>query len=324
MHRVVIVVQHDVVSFDLSIPYEVFSRVTLSSGQAAYQFRVCAEHAQIETAGFGLTLRWGLEQLAEADTIIIPGTDDPSGPLSDALKVALQKAMAKGTRIASICSGSFTLAASGVLDGLRATTHWRAVSDMARLFPKVHVDPNVLFVDNGQVLTSAGAVAGLDLCLHMVRCDFGAAVAADAARLAVMSLEREGGQAQFIVHSDPESDSSLGPLLLWLDENLDQPLSLKTIAAHAAISSRTLSRRFLEQMGTTPLQWLSRARVRRAQLLLETTRFSIEQIASKAGFGSSTTLRERFQQHLCISPQGYRRGFNRAGNKSRTSAGLIE
>ncbi|MBK5344673.1 AraC family transcriptional regulator [Pseudomonas sp. TH49] len=312
MHRIVIVVQHDVVSFDLSIPYEVFSRVTLTSGKPAYRVRVCAEHSKIEMAGFGLTFRWGLEQLAEADTIIIPGTEDLSGSVSDALRTAVQRAVAKGTRIASICSGSFTLAASGVLDGLRATTHWRAAADMARLFPKVKVDPNVLFVDNGQILTSAGASAGLDLCLHMVRCDFGATVAADAARLAVMSLEREGGQAQFIVHSAPESNSALGPLLIWLDENLDQPLSLKTIAAHAAISSRTLSRRFLEQIGATPLQWLSRARVRRAQLLLETTRFSVEQIAGRVGFGSSTTLREHFQQQLGISPQRYRRGFSRS------------
>ncbi|WP_149086564.1 GlxA family transcriptional regulator [Pseudomonas prosekii] len=311
MHRVVIVVQHRVVSFDLSIPYEVFSRVTLPSGQDAYRVRVCAEHPHVETAGFGLTVSWGLEQLAEADTIIIPGTDDLDGPVSDALKSALQKAAARGTRLASICSGSFTLAACGVLNGLRATTHWRAVSDMVRMFPLVEVDANVLFVDNGQILTSAGAVAGLDLCLHMVRSDFGATVAAGAARLAVVSLEREGGQAQFIVHSAPNSNSALGPLLVWMDENLEKPLSLKTIAAHAAVSSRTLSRRFLEQMGTTPLQWLSRARVRRAQLLLETTHFSIEQIASMAGFGCSTTLRERFQQQLGISPQGYRRGFNK-------------
>ncbi|MCF7554985.1 GlxA family transcriptional regulator [Pseudomonas petrae] len=312
MHRVVIVAQPNVVSFDLSIPYEVFARSALPSGAPAYDVRVCAERSYVETQGFGLTVKWGLEELENADTIMIPGTDDCSAPVSVALISALQKAKARGTRIASICSGSFTLAASEILDGLRATTHWRAASDLARLFPNVNVDPNVLFVDNGQILTSAGAAAGLDLCLHMVRCDFGAAVAAAAAaaRLAVVSLEREGGQAQFIVHHAPETNLALSPLLAWLDKNLDQPLSLQTIALQGAMSTRTLSRRFSQILGVTPLQWLSHARVRRAQTLLETTRYSVEQIASTVGFGSSTTLRERFQQQLGISPQRYRRGFN--------------
>ncbi|MGV8864997.1 MAG: GlxA family transcriptional regulator [Pseudomonas sp.] len=309
MHKVAIVAQPGVVPFDLSIPYEVFSRVVLRNGHAPYQVRVCAETPEVTSEGFDLKIKWGLEQLDEADTIIVPGTDNVSVEVSCSLASALQAAAVKGTRIASICSGSFTLAGSGLLDGLRATTHWRAAAELTQRFPEVEVDANVLFVDNGQILTSAGAAAGLDLCLYMVRRDFGAMVAADAARLAVMLMERDGGQAQFIVHHSPDSASTLAPLLAWLHQNLEQSLSMKVIARHASVSSRTLSRRFTEQLGTSPLQWVLQARIRRAQKLLETTTLSIERIACESGFGSATTLRERFQQHLRINPQRYRRGF---------------
>ncbi|WP_280510086.1 GlxA family transcriptional regulator, partial [Nocardia farcinica] len=217
-----------------------------------------------------------------------------------------------GTRIASICTGTFPLAATGLLDGLRATTHWAAAEALARAHPAVTVDPDVLYVDNdGRVLTSAGAAAGLDLCLHLVRRDYGSAVAADAARLAVMPLEREGGQAQFIVAPLPPAPrgSALEPLLIWLQDNLSRPLTLAEIAAHAGTSTRTLLRQFRDQTGTTPLRWLHRARIHRAQHLLETTDHTVERIAAQVGFGSPTTFRERFTRVTGVTPHAYRRSF---------------
>ena len=202
-------------------------------------------------------------------------------------------------------------AATGLLDGLRATTHWIAAGDLAAMYPKVTVDANVLYVDNGQFLTSAGAAAGLDMCLHMIRRDHGSAVAAHAARMAVMPLEREGGQAQFIVHAQQPAPAgtTLEPVLHWLEDHCDRDLTLDEIAAHAGMSARTLNRRFREQTGTTPLQWLHRARVRRAQHLLETTAYPVERIATQVGFGSPTAFRERFRRVVGTSPLGYRRAF---------------
>jgi transcriptional regulator GlxA family with amidase domain len=220
--------------------------------------------------------------------------------------------------VASICSGAFLLAATGLLDGRRATTHWLGTGELARRYPRVHVDPDVLYVDEGQVLTSAGAAAAFDLCLHLVRLDYGSAVAVDAARASVMPLERDGGQAQFITHAAPAPDgSSLAPLLVWLEENLSKALSLDRIARRAAMSIRSLNRRFREQTGTTPLQWLLRARVRRAQSLLETTTDSIEHIATTVGFGSVTALRAHFRRGVATSPQAYRRAFR---NRSATDS----
>ncbi len=225
---------------------------------------------------------------------------------------ARRSAAEDGTRIASICSGTFPLAATGLLDGLRATTHWKAAELLAATHPDIEVDPDVLYVDNGQLLTSAGAAAGLDLCLHMIRRDYGSAVAADAARTSVMPLEREGGQAQFIVHpgTPVPRGSALEPLLTWLQDNLGRDLTLTDIAAHAGTSTRTLIRRFREQTGTTPLQWLHRARIRRAQHLLEATRHSVERIGTQVGFGSPTAFRDRFKKATGVSPHTYRRSFS--------------
>lgn len=202
MHTVAIVALDGVVPFDLSIPTEVFGRVRLPGGGEGYQVRVCGVSPEVHAGAFVMKTRHGLSALARADTIILPGITDVSAPAPPRLLSALRAAAARGTRIASICSGAF-LAAAGLLDGLRATTHWLATEELARRHPAVQVDPNVLYVDNGQLLTSAGAAAGLDLCLHLVRRDYGAAVAADAARLAVMPLERTGGQSQFITHVPP-------------------------------------------------------------------------------------------------------------------------
>ncbi|MFC8310325.1 GlxA family transcriptional regulator [Streptomyces olivaceus] len=311
MHTVAVLALDRVIPFDLSTPIEVFSRTRLPDGRPGYQIRVCAERSEVDAGAFTLRAPWGLDGLRDADTIVVPGTATPADPLSPAVRDALRTAAADGTRIASICAGTFPLAATGLLDGLRATTHWLAAEALAGAHPDVEVDPDVLYVDNGQLLTSAGAAAGLDLCLHMIRRDHGSAVAAHAARLSVMPLEREGGQAQFIVHDYPPAPrgSALEPLLTWLRDNLARDLALADIAAHAGMSTRTLIRRFREQTGSTPLQWLHRARVRQAQHLLETTQHSVERIAGQVGFGSPTAFRERFKRTTGVSPQTYRRTF---------------
>ncbi|MEI5007401.1 helix-turn-helix domain-containing protein [Streptomyces sp. PmtA] len=310
MHTVAVLALDQVIPFDLSSPIEVFTRTRLPDGRAGYQIRVCAERPEIDAGSFTLRAPWGLDGLRGADTIIVPGTATTAPPSPEVL-AALRAAAGDGTRIASICSGTFPLAATGLLDGLRATTHWAAAAALAAAYPDVTVDPGVLYVDNGQILTSAGAAAGLDLCLHMIRRDYGSAVAADAARLSVMPLEREGGQAQFIVHEHPPTPkgSTLEPLLTWLRDNLGRDLILADIATRAGTSTRSLIRHFRAQTGTTPLQWLHSARIRQAQHLLETTDHSVERIAAQVGFGSTTAFRDRFKRTTGVSPHTYRRSF---------------
>jgi transcriptional regulator GlxA family with amidase domain len=311
MHTVAVLALENVVPFDLSTPLEVFGRTRMPDGRPGYRVQVCAPTPRVDAGLFTLEARRGLDALADADTVIVPGTATPFAPLPAPVLDALRTAGAAGARIASICVGTFALAQAGLLDGLRATTHWLVAPELARLHPRVDVDPDVLYVDNGQILTSAGAAAGLDLCLHMIRRDYGSAAAADAARLSVMPLEREGGQAQFIVHEQPPvpQGAVLEPLLRWLEENADRELTLDEIAQHAGMSTRTLLRRFREQTGSTPLQWLHRARIRQAQHLLETSGHSVERIAARVGFGSPTAFRERFKRVTGVSPQSYRRTF---------------
>jgi transcriptional regulator GlxA family with amidase domain len=309
-HHVVVVAAQSVISFDLTTPLEIFRGARLADGTAPYRVVVCGVARTVRTADFEIRVRAGLEALARAQTIIVPGVGDLDATVPPALVLALRRAAGRGARIASICSGAFLLAATGLLDGRRATTHWRAAAELARRHPEIEVDPNVLFVDEGNLLTSAGATAGIDLCLHLVRRDYGAAVAANAARTAVVALEREGGQAQFIVPPPLPSDGeSLVPLVTWIEQNLHRDLSLLALARRAAMSTRTLSRRFHEQMGTTPAQWVVRARVRRAQQLLETSDHAVERVASLSGFNSATTLRVQFQQVVGTSPRAYRRSF---------------
>ncbi len=310
VHTVSVLALDEVLAFDLSTPVEVFGRARLPDGRVAYRVRVCAPTDEVDAGVFALRAPWGLAALAGADTIILPGLADPTAQIPEDVLEALRAAAEGGTRIASICVGAFTLAAAGLLDGLRATTHWAAAKELSRRYPDVDVDADVLFVDNGQILTSAGAAAGLDLCLHMIRQNHGSAVAADAARLAVMPLERDGGQAQYIVHEQRDAEgSNLEPLLRRMEENAHRELTLDDIATRATMSSRTLNRRFREQTGTTPLQWLRRSRIRRAQYLLETTGHSVERIALQVGFGSPTSFRDRFKRLVGTSPHAYRRAF---------------
>lgn len=310
-HVVAVVALPGLIAFDLTMPCEVFGRTVLSGGRRPYEVRVCGEARRVDVGAFAVAVRWGLDELARAHTVIVPGIEAPEEPVSPAVLVALRAAAARGARIASICSGAFVLAQAGLLDGLRVTTHWVAAGLLAELFPRVTVDPNVLFVDHGRILTSAGGAAGMDLCLHMLRRDLGAAAAAHASRLAVVPLERSGGQAQYIVHEPPTSSSSLAPLLEWMGRHLHEELDLARLARRAGTSTRTLSRRFREQTGTTPKQWLVTARIARAQHLLETTPLSLEEIAERVGFAAASTLRGRFTRLLGTSPMHYRRVFRR-------------
>ncbi|MGW3322036.1 GlxA family transcriptional regulator [Streptomyces virginiae] len=325
MHTVVVLALDGVIPFDLSTPIEVFARTRLPDGRPAYRVRVCAPAEEVDAGAFVLRAPWPLAELAEADTIIVPGVADPAAPVPEEVLDALRQAAARGTRIASICVGAFVLAATGLLDGLRVTTHWSAAGLLAALHPAVEVDPGVLYVDNGQLLTSAGAAAGLDLCLHMIRRDLGSAVAADAARLSVMPLEREGGQAQFIVHDQPPAPrgSVLEPLLRWMEDNARRDLTLDDVAAQGGMSVRTLNRRFREQTGTSPLQWLHRARIRQAQYLLEVTAHPVERIAAQVGFGSPTAFRERFKRLTGTSPHAYRRTFQVKDRTAQNSTGTV-
>ncbi|MFG2082714.1 GlxA family transcriptional regulator [Micromonospora tulbaghiae] len=310
MHTVAVLALDSVVPFDLATPMEVFGRTRLPDGRPGYRVVVCAATPTVTTGAFSIAVPYGLDVLADADTVVVPGVSDPAAAAAAAVLDALRTAAANGARIASICGGAFTLAATGLLDGHRATTHWVATGRLAARHPRVRVDPDVLYVDNGQFLTSAGAAAGLDLCLHLVRRDHGAAVAADAARLSVMPLERAGGQAQFITHEPPAPDgATLEPLLAWMRDNTGRELTLADIARHAGLSTRTLNRRFRDQTGTTPLRWLHRVRVHQAQHLLETTTHPVDRVASQVGFGSTTAFRDRFKRITGTSPQAYRRSF---------------
>ena len=317
-HRVAILAYDGVVLGDLAMPLEIFGRVRDAKGQPVYDVRVCAVSEQVQSEHLNLRVPWRLTSVARADTIVVPGIDRCDRMVPPTIFGALRNASHRGARIASICTGAFVLAQAGLLDGLRATTHWRAAGELARRYPQIKVDADVLYVDNGNVLTSAGAAAGMDLCLYLVRRDHGASVAAHVARAAVMPLERAGGQAQFIEFKPPEAGDSMGPLLIWMEHNLNKSLSLSTVARHAQMSVRTLSRRFTEQVGLTPAQWVARARVRRAQLLLETTPLSIEHIAANAGFQSASVLREHFKSSVGVAPLAWRQSFGSSNSVDLT------
>lgn len=316
MHEVVVLALDDVIAFDLATAVETFRSVRRADGSPGYQVSVAGPGPLVRSGPMSIKLDLNLDALTAADTIVIPGRDDPTAGIDPAVLTALTQAAGRGARLASICVGAFDLAATGLLDGRRATTHWRAAALLAERHPAIRVDPAVLYVDEGSVLTSAGAAAGLDLCLHLVDSDYGAAVAMDTARAAVMPLFRDGGQAQFIDHATGLSSTSLAPVLEWMEAHLAQPVSLDVIAERAHLSARTLSRRFRDQLGTTPSAWLTRARLRRARSLLESTDDSIDRIAAATGLGSGANLRARFQAELGTTPTGYRRAFRTAGGIS--------
>jgi transcriptional regulator GlxA family with amidase domain len=314
-HVVAVLALDEVIGLDLAIPCHVFDSVVLPNGEMPYEVRVCAARpvrAMVNVhAKFTIRTAWRLADALDADTIIVPGMSDPAQPLPARLLRLLRRAHERGARVASVCTGAFVLAGAGLLDGRRATTHWDDAGDLARRYPEVQVDPDVLFVDNdGTVLTSAGVAAGLDMCLYLISADFGASVAASTARRVVVPVVRDGGQAQFIKHEIPAGATPLiTTTLVWMDDNLRQPLTLDDIARHAAMSIRTLNRQFRDHVGTTPLQWLLSLRVERAKQLLETTDLPVERIADEVGFGSAVTLRHHFTRRVRVPPQRYRAAF---------------
>ncbi|GJD96146.1 HTH-type transcriptional regulator CdhR [Methylobacterium iners] len=282
---------------------------------------MCGEASEVRTRAFDIHAPFTLTDLERADTVIVPGVEDLDLAVPATIVEAVAAAYARGARVASICTGAFVLAAAGLLDGKRATTHWQAADLLASRYPTVIVDSDVLFVEAGQVVTSAGASAGLDMCLHLLRLDHGHAVAADVARLAVAPLVREGGQSQFIRREVSGSASNLGSLLDWMAQNAHRPLTVELLARRAAMSPRTFARRFREQTGTTPLQWLITARVRRAQELLETSSLTINEVAVASGFDDPATLRDRFQRMVGVGPNAYRRSFGSPAKPSRNRKG---
>lgn len=297
------------VLLDVTIPYETFLGATDLADEPCYEVSLCGPEKRVLCSGLGLSVQRPLATLRRVDTIVIPGMREPDIALPENVRKELIRAYARGARLVSICSGAFLLAQTGLLDGKRATTHWRGARDLKERHPRVEVDEKSLYIDEGRILTSAGGFAGLDLCLYLVRKDFGAAVASHVAKRAVAPLERAGGQAQFISHELPEADDSLHSVLIWLKSNLDKDLSIAAVAKRAGMSVRTLGRQFQRQTGISPYRWILRARVQRARELLETTDHSIERIADLCGFSSALSLRENFREQVLSSPTDYRRSF---------------
>jgi len=310
-HRphVVAAVAYDRLStFEFGIVVELFGRRRPEIANW-YDFIVCSETTGAVAAAGGVKIvaKSGLAALARADTIIVPGWRDIHERPPERLTNALRKAHTRGARLVSICSGTFVLAATGLLNGRRATTHWRYADVLRRDYPDIQVDPKVLYVDEGDILTSAGSAAGIDLCLHIIRRDFGVRVVNDVARRLVMAPHREGGQAQFIPH--PVGDATepwLSDLLQWAERHLHEPLTTSRLAAIARMTRRTFFRRFSAMTGGTPAEWLTGLRLARARDLLETSTKPVERIAWDCGFGSAATMRHHFHQRLNISPTSYR------------------
>jgi AraC family transcriptional regulator, transcriptional activator FtrA len=277
-----------------------------------YRLSICAAGTRLVTTetGFRIEAPHGLAALRRADTVIVPATGSLDSVPVEVLD-GLRRAHARGARILSLCTGAFVLAAAGLLDGRRATTHWSESDELARQYPSVSVDPDVLYVDEGDILTSAGSAASIDLCLHVVRQDYGAEVATQLARQMVVPPHRDGGQAQYI--DTPmravETSDLFGETLTWLQEHLDEPVTINDLAARSAMSPRTFARRFMAGTGTTPYQWLLRQRIQLAQRLLETGDLPIELVASTSGFGTAANLRKHFNRAIRTSPQSYRRTF---------------
>ena len=311
-HAVAIVAYDGATAFELGIACEVFGgHWAAILGAPWYHSFVCAPAPGPVTldAGFQMQAAYGAEHIVTADTVVVlpsVAAEIPAG-----IPDALRRAHARGSRIVSLCTGAFALAAAGLLDGRRATTHWTECGELARRYPEVTVDPGVLFVDEGDILTSAGSAAAIDLCLHVVRSDHGTEIATQLARQLVVPPQREGGQAQYISAPMPEPDRSslFADTLTWLQEHLNEPVTVEELADRSAMSPRTFARRFLASTGTTPYQWLLRQRIQLAQRLLEMTDLPVDSVAETSGFSTAANLRKHFGRAVHTSPQAYRRTF---------------
>ncbi len=308
MHRIAVLALDAVVPLDLAIPAQVFGNYP----EAPYTLIVCAADAgPVPTsAGFAVVADAGVEALAEADTVLVPGFSPHLRVPPEEVLEALRAAHARGARMVSICTGAFALAAAGVLDGRRATTHWRDAADLAARHRAVRVEPGVLYIVEGEVLSSAGVAAGLDLCLHILRRDHGAALANRIARRIVVPPHRDGGQAQYVEQPVPEQPGgSLAATRAWALERLAEPLSVRTLAAHAHVSERTFARRFAAETGVPVLRWLLAQRVDAARAALEASDASVDEIAHRCGFGTAANLRKHFHRAVRTTPTAYRRAF---------------
>ncbi|WP_027927772.1 GlxA family transcriptional regulator [Amycolatopsis benzoatilytica] len=309
VHRVAVLALDGVTPLDLAIPAQIFN----ARPETPYEMTLCGLTRTVSTtAGFGLAPDGGLREVRAADTVIVPGFEPLVRPPEAVLDV-LAQARSRGKRVVSICTGAFALAAAGVLDGLHATTHWRHLDELERDFPGVTVDRDVLYVDEGEVLTSAGVCCGIDLCLHIVRRDLGAVPANQIARGLVAAPHRDGGQAQYVpAPVAAAGEASLSTTRAWALRRLGEPLSLRVLAQHAGVSQRTFMRRFADETGTTPLQWLLNARLGKARELLETTTQSVDEVARNCGLGTAVNLRQHFRRALGTTPTAYRRTFAQA------------
>lgn len=312
--RVAVIVCDGLAMFEFGIVLEVFALKRAELGVPWYDVAVVSfDRPPLRgTGGVGVVPTHPLSALRKAGTVVIPNwprlDETPPAAMLDAVRAAY----ARGARLLSVCSGAFVLAAAGLLDGRRATTHWMHAGRLAERYPNVQVEPSVLYVQSGRIFTAAGSAAGIDLGLHIVRQDYGADIANTVARRMVVPPHRDGGQAQFVATAVPPVDGSLAPLMEWASARLDQPLTAATLAKKGRMSLRTLARRFETQAGTTPHQWITHQRVLGAQRLLETTDLSIERVAECSGFVTAETLRHHFRQRVGTSPAAYRRRFTQA------------
>ncbi len=312
--KVVALVYDGLCTFEFAIAVEVFGLPRPELGVDWYRFSVASieTHSARATGGIRIVAQKGLRALNDAGTIVIPGWRDPDAIPPRSLLQAIRRAHERGVRLLTICSGVFVLAAAGLLDGKRATTHWRYTDRLRALYPRIEVEPDVLYVDEGNILTSAGSAAGIDLCLHVVRRDFGADIANQVARRMVVPPHRDGGQAQY-VHAPMRSETSngLAPVMDWALGRLHATMSVDDLAKRSKMSPRTFARRFVDETGTTPHRWLTQQRLIAAQRRLETTHESIDEVAETVGFDTAETLRHHFRRVFGTTPTAYRRRFAR-------------
>lgn len=313
-HRIGVAVMPGAPIFELAVPCEVFGIPRPELIDPWYAFQLCAtEPGTVVAGGFAATTPFGLDELARADTVIVPACADVHRTQPADLVAAVAEAHARGARIAALCSGAFVLAQAGLLDGRRATTHWMHADELRRRFPRVLVDETVISAGDGRVHTSAGTAAGIDLCIELVREDHGTAIANALARRMVAPPHRDADQAQYILSPVPATTASpVNDVAAWATAHLDEPIRLRDLAERAHISERQLTRRFLEAYGRTPGDWLTRERLRRAQELLELTDLTIERVAAQSGFGTAAGLRAAFARHLHVAPSDYRRTWRAA------------
>ncbi|MFJ6700023.1 helix-turn-helix domain-containing protein [Streptomyces sp. NPDC091272] len=316
-HRVVVIVDENSNPFELGCATEVFGLRRPEIGRDLYDFRLCSPEPRtlMRDGFFALSGVAGLEAADTADTLIVPNRPDIEVPRRPAVLDAVRRAHARGARLIGFCSGAFTLAEAGVLDGRRATAHWQWADSFRARFPSVQLEADVLYVDDGDILTAAGSAAALDLGLHVVRRDYGAEVANAVSRRLVFAAHRDGGQRQFVERPMPDlPDESLAPVLAWVQERLDSPFTVAGLAARAAVSPATLHRRFQAQLGTTPLAWLTGERLALACRLIERGESRLELVARRSGLGTATNLRTLMRREIGITPSAYKRRFGPTAN----------